>query len=139
MGSINTDIAQTLDITCRRGDTLALDITFRDSSTTDNAFIPIDSGYEFNMEVRTTATDNSSSPILSDVNSPGTGTAGAIELDATTSGANGILKVTIPDTAMANVPGGSYVYDIQAIQTSSETTTTWVKGSFTVNEDVTIG
>ena len=82
MGSINTDIAQTLDITCRRGDTLALDITFRDSSTSDNAFIPIDSGYEFNMDVRTTASDNSSSPILSDENSPGTGTAGIISLDA---------------------------------------------------------
>jgi len=139
MGSINTDIAQTLDITCRRGDTLALDITFKDSSTTDNAFIPIDSGYEFNMDVRTTANDNSSSPILSDENSPGTGTAGIISLDATTGGASGVLKVTIPDTAMANVPGGNYVYDIQAVQTGSETTTTWVKGSFTVNEDVTIG
>ena len=139
MGSINTDIAQTLDITCRRGDTLALDITFRDSSTSDNSFIPIDSGYEFNMQVRTAATDNSSSPILSDEGSTGTGTAGIISLDAATSGSNGILKVTIPDTAMANVPGGNYVYDIQAVQPSSETTTTWVKGGFTVNEDVTIG
>lgn len=138
MSSINTDIAQTLDITCRRGDTLALDITFKDVSDS-NATIPIDSGYEFNMEVRTSGADNSGSPILSDANSPGTGTAGTITLNAADSGSTGVLKVTIPDTAMANVPSGTYVYDIQAIQTTSSTTTTWVKGGFTVNEDVTIG
>lgn len=138
MSSINTDIAQTLDITCRRGDTLALDITFKDVSDS-NATIPIDSGYEFNMEVRTSGADNSGSPILSDANSPGTGTAGIITLNVDDAGSVGVLKVTIPDTAMANVPSGTYVYDIQAIQTTSATTTTWVKGGFTVNEDVTIG
>ena len=138
MSSINTDIAQTLDITCRRGDTLALDITFKDVSDS-NATIPIDSGYEFNMEVRTSGGDNSASPILSDDNSPGTGSAGTITLNVSDAGSTGVLKVTIPDTAMANVPSGTYVYDIQAIQTVSETTTTWVKGGFTVNEDVTIG
>ncbi len=138
MSSINTDIAQTLDITCRRGDTLALDITFKDVSDS-NATIPIDSGYEFNMEVRTSGGDNSASPILSDANSPGTGTAGTITLNASDAGQTGVLKVTVPDTVMANVPSGTYVYDIQAIQTASQTTTTWVKGGFTVNEDVTIG
>lgn len=138
MSSINTDIAQTLDITCRRGDTLALDITFKDTSSND-AIIPIDSGYEFNMEVRTSGADNGSSPILSDANSPGTGTAGTITLNSADLGSTGVLKVTIPDTAMANVPSGTYVYDIQAVQDASGTTTTWVKGGFTVNEDVTIG
>ena len=138
MSSINTDIAQTLDITCRRGDTLALDITFKDVSDS-NATIAIDSGYEFNMEVRTSGGDNSASPILSDANSPGTGTAGTITLNVADAGQTGVLKVTVPDTAMANVPSGTYVYDIQAIQTESETTTTWVKGGFTVNEDVTLG
>lgn len=138
MASINTDIAQTLDITCRRGDTLALDITFKDTSA-NNATIPIDTGYEFNMEVRTSGTEDSGSPLLSDTNSPGTGVHGEISLDAATSGSTGVLKVTISDSAMASIPSGSYVYDIQAIQQASSTTTTWVKGAFNVNEDVTIG
>ena len=132
MGSINTDIAQTLDITCRRGDTLAIDINFKDS-TAGSAAIDISSGFTFQMQVRNTALE-AGTPILGDDTS-GTGSAGSISL---TPGSDGKLSILITDTVMKDVPGGDYVYDIQAAKDGDGSIQTWVKGSFTVNEDVTI-
>jgi len=129
MSSINTDIAQTLDITCRKGDTFAIDITFRDSSS-NLAPIAIDSVFSFQMQVRSSDQDTGT-PILGDSTS-GTGSAGEITL---TPGANGVLAVTIDDSVMKLVPSGNYVYDIQADKSGA--IQTWVKGSFVVNEDVT--
>ena len=49
MATVNTDIAQELDITCRRGDSFALSISFKATDGTT----PIDiSNYTFRMEVR---------------------------------------------------------------------------------------
>jgi len=134
MASVNTDIAQTLDITCRRGDTFAIDITFRDSSNA-NATIPIDSGYTFHMHVRSSDEDDSNTPLLSDTVS-GSGVYGDIALDTTAGGSIGKLSITIDDTPMKGIPGGNYVYDIQAAKDDSSIQT-WVQGSFLVNEDVT--
>jgi hypothetical protein len=131
MASINTDIAQTLDITCRRGDTFAVDITFRDSSN-PNTTIVLDSGYTFHMHVRSSDEDDSNAPLLSD-GASGTGVHGTITL---TPGANGKVSVLIDDTSMKNIPGGEYVYDIQAAK-DDDTIQTWVKGVFLINEDVT--
>ena len=131
MASINTDIAQTLDITCRRGDTFAVDITFRDSSNA-NATIVLDSGYTFHMHVRSSDEDDSNTPLLSD-SASGTGVHGTITL---TAGADGKVSVLIDDTSMKNIPGGEYVYDIQAAKADG-TIQTWVKGVFLINEDVT--
>ena len=132
MASINTDIAQTLDITCRRGDTLAIDINFKDSTAASSA-IDISSGFTFQMQVRNTALETGT-PILGDATS-GTGSAGSISL---TPGASGKLSILITDDVMKDVPGGDYVYDIQAAKDGDGSIQTWVKGSFTVNEDVTI-
>ena len=132
MASINTDIAQTLDITCRRGDTLAIDINFKDSTAASSA-IDISSGFTFQMQVRNTALETGT-PILGDDTS-GTGSAGSISL---TPGASGKLSILITDDVMKDVPGGDYVYDIQAAKDGDGSIQTWVKGSFTVNEDVTI-
>jgi hypothetical protein len=134
MATINTDVAQTLDITCRRGDTFAIDITFRDSSN-DNTAIPITSpGYDFHMHVRASDQDQGTPIIGDDVS--GAGSAGNATLDNDTAGISGKLSIVIPDDVMINVPGGNYVYDIQAAK-SDGSVQTWVKGAFTVNEDVT--
>ena len=132
MASINTDIAQTLDITCRRGDTLAIDINFKDASAANNP-IDIASGFAFQMQVRNTALETGQ-PILGDETSQ-TGSAGAISL---TPGANGTLSILITANVMKDVPGGDYVYDIQVAKEGDNSVQTWVTGSFTVNEDVTI-
>lgn len=132
MASINTDIAQTLDITCRRGDTLAIDINFKDSTAGSSA-IDISSGFTFQMQVRNTALETGT-PILGDSTS-GTGSAGSISLEP---GSDGKLSILITDNVMKDVPGGDYVYDIQAAKDGDGSIQTWVKGSFTVNEDVTI-
>lgn len=133
---INLDISQVLNISCRRGDTVAIDITFRDTSNS-NSIIPIDTGYDFHMQVRADESDDASdTPLLSD-NSSGTSVYGNIDLDVTTSGTDGILKITIPDTAMRDIPAGRYKYDLQARQTASATTQTWVRGNIIVKEDVT--
>jgi len=131
MASINTDISQTLDITCRRGDTLAIDINFKDSSQS-NAAIDISSGFTFQMQVRSSDLDDST-PLLGDDTS-GVGTHGKILL---TPGASGKLTVLIEDGPMKSIPSGNYVYDIQASK-NDRSVQTWVKGDFIVNEDVTI-
>ena len=124
MATVNTDIAQELDITCRRGDSFALSISFKATDGTT----PIDiSNYTFRMEVREEDTDDGPNPVLS---------ADKCVIEVT-SGTNGQVSVSIDKSDMATVVGGTYVYDIQA--TVGINTTTWVAGSFTVNEEVTVG
>ena len=125
MASVNTDIAQTLDITCRRGDTFSLTINFKQSDGTS----PVDlSNYSFEMEVRSSADDDGNSPVInkSDIGISITNATG------------GTISIGITDTVMETVEGDTYVYDIQAITADAGATTTWVTGSFTVNEDITI-
>ena len=124
MASVNTDIAQTLDITCRRGDTFSLTINFKQSDGTS----PVDlTGYTFEMEVRSSADDDGDSPVINKSD---------IEISITNA-TGGTISIGVTDTVMETVEGDTYVYDIQAI-TSAGATTTWVTGSFTVNEDITI-
>lgn len=123
MASVNTDIAQTLDITCRRGDSFGLTINFKQSDGTTAQSL---SGYTFEMEVRSTEEDEGT-PVIS------TSEAGITVADET----QGTISIAIGESVMKNVPGDTYVYDIQAV-TSDGLVTTWVAGTFTVNEDVTI-
>lgn len=124
MATLNTDIAQELDITCRRGDSFLITITFKATDGTT----PIDvTNYTFRMEVREEDTDDGPNPTLS-----------ADQCVITViNGTAGQVRVEVDKSDMATVVGGTYVYDIQA--TVGQNTTTWVTGSFTVNEDVTVG
>ncbi len=121
MATVSTDIAQTLDITHRRGDTLLLNINFKDSSGTA---LNID-GYTFKMEIRRENTDDALNGAListiPETSSPAT---------------NGIILINVPYTDMIDLVGGEYVYDIQALNTSG--LQTWVTGEFLVEEDVTV-
>lgn len=121
---INLDIAQRVDITCRRGDTFVLELTFKDE---DGVAIDLSSGYNWMMQVR--ETDTSSTALLDgDSNDEGANDFGF------TGDSNGLLTITSAASIMAGIGGGLYVYDLQSAQ--GAVVTTWMFGKFTVNEDV---
>jgi hypothetical protein len=113
---INLDTSTRVDITCRKGDTFKLELTFTDD---DGDAIDLTS-YSWKMDVK--ETDTSSSDVIAD--------------DSFTYSGNSDGKLTITATAatMGGVSGGIYVYDLQS--TNSGTVKTWVYGIFKVNEDV---
>jgi len=120
MASVNLDISSRLDITCRKNDTFSLVLNIKDASgtainvTTDN--------YTFEMEVR--ASTDATGTIIPDS-------------EITTSGdSDGTLTITISNSDMAK-DAGTYVYDLQATKVSDSSVTTWLYGTFTINEDVT--
>jgi hypothetical protein len=121
MSSVNLDVSQRLDITCRKGDTfkLILNITDSDSIAIDLAT------YSFEMEVRNASTDVvefASSIFTFDKNSGGT---------------QGKLVVTA-DAADVDT-SGEFVYDLESADTSftPNVIQTWLHGVFKVNDDVT--
>ena len=123
---INLDIAQRVDITCRRGDTFVLELTFKDE---DGIAIDLSSGYNWMMQARDS--DVSATTLLDgDSNDDGAN-------DFVFSGNNnGVLTITSLASTMANIEGGVYVYDLQSAQ--GTVVVTWMYGKFTVNEDVSV-
>jgi len=117
----NLDIAQRLDITCRKGDTFELIITIKDANGTA---LDLTTYADFEMDVRPTDEDTGT-PILTFTNSDFTATA------------QGILTATKSFTDMGAVESGTFVYDLQATDGSS-VRTTWFYGLFTIIDDVTI-
>ena len=117
----NLDIAQRLDITCRKGDTFELIITITDSEGND---LDLSSYADFEIDVRPTDEDTGT-PILTFTNSDFTATS------------EGVLTATKSYSDMAAVESGTFVYDLQATDGSS-VRTTWFYGLFTIIDDVTI-
>jgi hypothetical protein len=118
VAQINLDTAQRVDITCRKGDSFRLELTFKDDT---GAVINL-TGYTWKLDVR--ETDTSASAILED---------DAFTYSGTTLG---VLTITAPPVTMSAVSGGLYVYDLQS--TNSGAVKTWLYGIFKVNEDVTL-
>lgn len=147
--SVNLDISQQLDITCRRGDTFVLNLTFTDSNGD-----PIDLGidddtagtsanYSFSMDVRESDTDDGAQAVLStDETSVASGLSRPLSVETQGTGSTGQVQITVAASVMSEVVGGSYVYDFQAEQLDNSGAITkietWLFGAFTVNEDVTI-
>lgn len=152
--SVNFDIAQRLDITVRRGDTLKIPFTFYESDGTTPKNV---SSYNFYMQVREAAADDGEyNSVLStnmnlDVefinvsyaspeNTAG-GFVGEITVDKTNS-SDGVILVKANREAMANVLSGTYYYDLQAETVDGngepDSVSTWLAGKFIVNEDVTL-
>jgi hypothetical protein len=115
--SVNLDIAQRLDITCRKGDTFTLTLNITDSAGTAIALTP----YTFQMEVRDSATD--------DIIIPTTDFTFTKDADGTT----GKLNITVAAADMTAT--GSYIYDLETTLTTD--VQTWLFGVFTINDDVT--
>jgi hypothetical protein len=131
---VNLDTSETVNITCRRGDTFILTLTLKDSSGTAIQLSTL--GYEFLMEVRdqlgVASTSNDSNIIIG---SPGVGRASDTGLSFTfTTDDSGNVTITSSAESMRRVPSGVYVYDLQQIVNGVHTTI--IEGSFAVNEDV---
>lgn len=146
--SVNLDISQQLDITCRRGDTFALTLTFTDSNGD-----PLDLGeepgtagsnYDFSMDVRESDTDDANNAVLStDTAAVASGSVSLMTISRVTpDGSDGKIIIEASASVMGGILGGAYVYDLQAeyLNSAGDTTKieTWLYGSFIVNEDVTI-
>jgi uncharacterized protein (DUF2235 family) len=121
MAAINLDISTKLDITCRRNDTFSLEVIFNDA---DGNGLALDEYTSFIMQVRRHDRKSGNPTIEFD------SADGDIAGDS-----NGKLTIT-KSAANMNISGGQYVYDLQA--TKSGITSTWLRGLFIINEDVTI-
>tara|TARA_Y100000592_G_scaffold100486_1_gene180754 strand:- start:423 stop:881 length:459 start_codon:yes stop_codon:yes gene_type:complete len=138
---VNLDIAQKLNITCRRGDTFRLSLTLKDAD--GDPLTLVTNSYQFVMQVRDSAkSDGETGLILSTIYGrpinadPNTGTIEAMGPESTDNiNDSGIVNIVIPDTVMRSVPSGRYVYDLQYV-INDTTHTTILEGAFVVNEDV---
>ena len=114
MAVLNLDIAQRLDIICRKGD------TFEFSFDVGSALSDITGTWT--MEVRPTEDDDDTSVLLS---------LSAQNLSG------GVITLTGTSTQMSNLEAGLFVYDIQLKDTDNSTTKTYLYGTFKVNDDIT--
>jgi len=117
MASVNLDIAQQLDITCRKGDTFKLTMNITDSS---NQAVDV-TQYSFRMEVKSSAT---SEPTITFANT---------DFDKSSNGTLVVKK----DAADMQFAAGAYFYDIEATKSSDSTVQTWITGTFVLNPDIT--
>ena len=150
--SVNLDTSDILNITCRKGDTFSITITLKDSSGT--ALTLSTSNYDFLMQVKSQSTTRSRSGSRSESSLIlGTASAakknqGRVKRQSDVSGDLNFEVPTVDDSGnvtieasaetMSKVPSGSY--DLQYILPSSsglDTHRTVLRGSFTVNPDVT--
>ena len=130
---VNLDVSEKLDITCRRGDTFSLTLTLKDSSGTARTLST--SNVSFLMQVWNNRSA-SDSPVIG---SPNLGRQVDNLFEAFVVDDSGNLTITATATTMRNVPAGRYVYDLQEIvpsATSADVHTTILRGTFTVNEDI---
>ena len=114
--SINLDIAKRVDVTCRKGDTFSISLTFTDSNGVNMDV----SAHAFKMVVK--ETDTSVGDII-----------GVSDFTFTVYPEN-VVTVVCEYNVMENVPSGVYVYDLQS--KDSSLVRTWIYGVFKVNEDI---
>ena len=140
MAKVNLDVAEKLDVTCRRGDSFSLSLTLKDSTGT--ALPLLTDSYTFLMDVKGAkalqADGTTERPVIaSSTKSSSTSTKDASLSNGFVFSAGtdaGLVTVTATADTMKLFPTGRYVYDIQ--QKVGETVTTILRGSFKVNEDI---
>jgi len=141
---VNLDVSEVLDITCRQGDTFELTLTLKDSSgsglnlSTDN--------YSFVMQVWP-SNRRGSNPLIATTEKGLKGRnlnteelPGAAYFEPFVVDDNGNVTIKATAATMRNVPAGRHIYDLQFILPTAsgvDTHTTVLRGSFTINEDVT--
>jgi hypothetical protein len=140
--NLNFDVSEKVNITIRKGDTVEIPLTFKDSS---GVAVPlVTNGYEFFMQVRKPAPARSRNNVVQKTSEYGDLVIGTI-----TKGQNekasafiefrniddsGNVVVYISSDYTKSLEPGSYVYDIQQIV--NEKTTTILEGSFSVTRDI---
>ena len=147
MSKVNLDVAEKLDNTCRRGHTFSLTLTLKDSS--DTALQLSTLGYEFFMNVKSNEKDSSgerfviASSSTASQKSPTSSRltddqvqklAGIFTFDDASDSGTVVLNASA--ASMASFPVGWFSYDIQ--QLVGGVRTTILRGSFKVNEDITL-
>ena len=150
--SVNLDTSDILNITCRKGDTFSITLTLKNSSGT--ALTLSTSEYEFLMQVKSESVtrrgkSSTSSLILGTPNAAlknqsrskdKTNVSGELNFEAPTLDDSGNVTIEASAETMSKVPSGAYAYDLQYILPSStglDTHKTILRGSFTVNSDIT--
>jgi hypothetical protein len=136
---VNLDVAEKLDITCRRGDTFSLTLTLKDSSGTALELSTL--GYEFLMDVKTNRKQTpeglkrdvvASSALSKSTSKVDPKLSNGFEFTDITD--SGTVKVSASADTMSSFPVGAFVYDIQ--QKVGDEVTTILTGSFRVKEDI---
>jgi len=118
--SVDLDISQQVNVTCRKGDSFDLQFTVKNAS---GALIDLTS-YSFVMQAR--ASDQGSLVI---------DTTGNVATGFNITGsAAGVVTVESSAAFMQTIPAATYVYDLVA--TVSTTVQTWFFGTFVVNQDI---
>ena len=148
---VNLDVAQTLNITCRRGDTFQLNMTLKDSAGTplvlDGGADPANA-YKFAMQIRESALQDGGQGLVASTTEgvPADAANGSyIAINEIKGNGSGAISVFIPASEMVKIPSGRYVYDLQYINPGAagsdfnnvDVIKTILRGSFVVNEDVT--
>ena len=128
---VNLDVSDKLDITCRKGDTFNLKLLLKDSTGT--ALTLTTSGYEFLMQVRGRQKVQGERKLVIGSVNRGKAAEDGIKFSFTTDD-SGNLTITASDSIMRQVSAGRYVYDLQQILDGVSTTI--LRGSFTVNDDI---
>ena len=145
MAKVSTDVAQQLDITCRRGDTFVLDLTVTSTPAVDTTLF----GGAFQVKddqgnsIVTFFTNPSISGGSEATRTIDTGfnssTTGLVTMNFDTD-SNAATKNTIriqgSSSIMAALTPGQYNYDFAVQYDSDNKITTYIKGSFIVNADV---
>ena len=141
MASVSVDIAQTLNITCRRGDTFVLDVTITNSS---GAALDV-SGYGGVLLVKsqdgaTAILDFYTNIITNPTNRTvddtyNASTDGLITM-AHGGGSNNVIRFSCSAAIMAALTPGTYSYDFAVQYDASNIITTYLKGAFIVNADI---
>lgn len=126
--TINLDIAKRVDVVCRKGDTFSMSITM-----TDSLGQPMDvSSHSFKMQVRPYDLHGNSDSAEATIEIL---TSEGIDINSDVEEGN-VIDVVIDAATMGNIDSGLYVYDFQS--DLSGVVTTWLYGTFKVNEDITI-
>ena len=150
--SVNLDTSDVLNITCRKGDTFSITLTLKNSSGT--ALTLSTSAYEFLLQVKSEkiikrGRTTESSLILGTASAAKknqgrakdqVNVSGELNFEVPTVDDSGNVTIEASAETMSKVPSGTYSYDLQYILPSSsglDTHRTVLRGTFTVNPDVT--
>lgn len=142
--SVNFDTTETLNITCREGDTFSMTVTLKDSSGTALSLSTDD--YSFYMQVkditevgrrdgRTVERVIIQTPTITKTQSDN-----VLFFEPPTVNDNGNVTIEASATVMSSIKPGSYLYDLKYIKPSTtglDTHKGVLKGSFVVNSQIT--
>ena len=140
----NFDTTETLNITCREGDTFSMTLTLKDSSGT--ALPLATDGYTFHIqikEVNRVGRSRSAEEGKVVLQTPGL-TKGevkdAVSFEIPVVDDSGNVTLEASAEAMGTLNPGSYIYDLRYIKPSAsglDTHKTILSGSFTINSQIT--